>query len=472
MTTTHPRRWLAAAFLAGLVARLVAWHQEGILHIDEQLQVLEPAWWHLSGAGLAAWEWRDGIRSWVLPGYHGAWMGLLSSLGVSRGATMASLIRLHWALLSLLLVGAAYRAGCSLTRRLLAPASPDPAADSLGGLLAAWLCALHPLLVSYAPHPLSEAPSMLCLVLAFALALEASTPRGWAAVGLLLALGVGFKISNLPLVLGPALLLLQRGPRAVGWMGLGAAAPVLLFGLVDLLTWGRFLGSFIAYLRFNLVAGKAADFGTEPWPWYLSLLRGAWPEAFALVLVPVIFGLRATWPFLLSAAALVGLLSTQGHKEERFIIAVWPLLLIAAAGVAGAWLARAGAPGAPGGRAALRLRLAVVGVGALVICGDGLVRVGARRGTTSRAWLEGQAAAARDPGAGALMIEDNFFVGGGAMWFGGGTNLQLGYAAPVLDNPLVSHVLVRKDSDKEHRARDLGFVPVWARADVVLLRRR
>src|SRR6185295_11324705 len=88
-----------------------------------------------------------------------------------------------------------------------------------------------------------------------------------------------------------------------------------------------------------------------------------------LLLIPLLLGLRATWPFAISALGLVALLSTQAHKEERFIIAFWPFALIGAGGAVGGWLAIAQARwgrSAPGPRWFTRTRLLHIGVAAAV----------------------------------------------------------------------------------------------------------
>lgn len=469
MSRAGVTRALIVITIVGAIVRLLAWRLTPAVHPDEIYQNIEPAWGQLHGWGLTTWEWRDGVRSWVLPAYNGAWMAAFANLGIRRGATLGDLVQLHWALANLALLAAAFRGGCHVTRRLR-PA-PDVAVPGWqGGLLAAALVAAHPILVWYAPHTLSEMPSMLAFVFGLVhLAELRERPAGAdlrkpaAIAGALLGLCVCIRIVNAPLVLAaPVLLLVDRRARLIPWLVLGGLAPVAVFGLVDLVTWGRFLGSYIGYVEFNLVRGQAAIFGTSPWTGYLSRLAERAPIGLPLLLLVALAGARATWPFLLSAVALVAALSTQGHKEERFIVAVWPLVLIAAAGVAGAWLA------APRRWAWLR---ALPVVAALGVVGE----VAARRETADltfeRAWFTGQALAGAEQPTG-LLAESILFCGG-TTWFGRPA-LQIHFDADLLDNQMISHVLVRLGSDNERRALAAGFAPIWtASADrVVLLRRR
>jgi phosphatidylinositol glycan class B len=466
MSRARVRAAFAAIVLLGLAARLVAWRTEPALHADEYFQSLEPPWIHLHGAGLEAWEWKDGIRPWVLPGYQGAWMALLDSLGVSRGATLASLVQLHWLLVNLLLLWAAFRGGALLTRRL--GQRPEESGWQ-GGLLAALLCALFAPLVSYAGHTLTEMPAMLCFVFALVLTAELverpERDRQRAlAIGALLSLGVCVRVASLPLAAVPPLWLALRRPRALGWMLAGAVPPVLLFGVVDLLTWGDFLGSYVRYIRFNFIDGRAADFGVRPWSWYFQRLHERLPSGLWLLLVPLLLGARASWPFALSSLGLLLLLSTQGHKEERFVISVWPFALIGAAGTVGAWLARA-----PHGWPR-RLGWAATALAVAWVVGESYREKDGGDFRMPRAWLDAQAFAGDDPAATGLIMEQSF-LSGGALWFGR-PGPVVTYDPALLDNPLFSHVLVPLRSEHDRFARSKGFVPMFWDDGVVLLRRR
>jgi phosphatidylinositol glycan class B len=490
------RTLLGAVFFLGVLARIWAWRTQDALHYDEYFQVLEPPHWRLTGAGMLTWEWNDGVRSWVLPGYHGAWMALLRACGVRDGATIGRLLQLHWAIVNAVIVFVAFHGAAGISRRMSSSTAVRVPAVQLvsgerdapgrrrllgaraeagwaAGLLAALLCALFPQLFLFAPHTLSESPAMLCFVAALVLVADvdrigdgpmtmtSGRVRGRVLLsGGLFSLGVCLKVAWAPLALmGPAVLLVRRRAPLMGWMIVGALPPVLLFGLVDLLTWGSFLGSFVKYLVFNFIEGKAAQFGVEPWHWYLKTLHERLPYALPLLLVPAFAGWRATWPYLVSAFGLLAQLSTQGHKEERFVILIWPLVLIAAAGVVGGWLARRGRWST--------FAAAVAGTGALLV--DAGTHA-ATRGIFERAWLDAQATAARDPDAIALMMDSSANTGG-LLWFSGRGPL-FGYDEALLNNEMITHVVVRRASDREQRVREAGFVRVGEWGKVVLLKRR
>ncbi len=480
---------LVLLVVLGIALRLVACALDPPLHPDEYFQYLEPAWWHLTGVGQSSWEWRDGIRSWVLPFYNGGWMALLLRLGMPPGAAIGWFLKAHWAVINALVVPLAFRGGAHISRRLTPiPASPSagPSSGWQGGLLAAALCATYPVLVTYAGHTISELPSTLCLVASLVLTAElleqegSPALRGKAAlVGCLLSLGACLRIASGPLALMPALWLLVRGKFRLLAIVIGAAlVPALVFGLVDKLTWGSFASSFVEYTKTNFIEGKADEFGVESDDWYLRKLQRRAGFALPLLLVPALLGVRATWPYLLSALGLVAYLSAQPHKEERFVFAFWPFLLIAAAGALGGLLAKwhmGGAPTEPA-NATRRLRLprgasmlaAALWVGSILYGGSRRLR-GSAEWVDQQDRLRALAWAGKQEGVTGLLADIPFT--GGAFWFGAPAP-QLPYVPELLSNPIVTHALVQVDSEMERVVSDSSFQVIRRIGGYVVLRRR
>jgi hypothetical protein len=485
---------LGAIAALGVFLRILALRYEPPHHPDEFFQYLEPAWGRLTGAGIETWEWRSGIRSWVLPGYHGAWMALLMRLGIHHGPTIVKILQAHWALLSMSLVWAGWRGGLLLARRigLNRDAVEDPSEETYdgkaplgwpGGLVGALLCAAFPLQVRFSIHTFSEQSSILCLVSALVLAAElATTPgrsgRGKAAfMGVLLGLGLCLRIQHglLPLV-AMLWLLLSRRFALAAVAGIASLLPILVFGIVDRLTWGGFFSSFVSYVKFNLVEGGATIFGTLPSRWYWEQFLHRLPIGLPILGLLCLLGLRATWPFVASALGLVILLSTQAHKEERFVMLFWPLILIAAAGAAGAWLEpRSPAvwvDGSPLGPRRLKRWL----VRGLVVAGLATILVdGARhcRGNDFAdlfpARYEAQVWVGRQPDVTGLLYDLSLYAGG-YMWFGRSFP-QLQFRTVLLGNPLFSHVLVPRGSGWMRESKQAGFAEVFSKDEMVVLRR-
>lgn len=471
---------LAIVFLLGLAARLVALAYENPHHPDEFFQYLEPAWHRLTGVGIETWEWRRGIRSWVLPGYNGAWMALLLKLGVRDGVVIATLIRLHWTLLGLVLVWAGWRGGCLFARRMGAQPElvSDPAPTGWqGGLAGAVLCAGFPWLVRFSTHTFSELASTLCLTVALVLAgelVEAVPERRYRkalAIGLLLGLGVGLRVQYG--LVAPVLgiwLLVGRRFRQFAVVVLASMAVLMLFGLVDLLTWKSLFASYIRYVQFNFVEGGAdAFFGTLPKSWYWTQLLHRLPYGVWALALACLVGLRRSWALVLTALAIVGMHSFLGHKEERFIVLFWPLALIAAGGWMGAWAGRAKAerarwPHSP----ELRLSLAAALVVGILV--DGGLHCGGNDFDLPPARFPAQVWVGRQADLTGLIYDEPLYVGGYLRF--GRSFPQVQYKAELVDNPIFSHVLAGRDSQPARLAERSGFEIVHSEGDFVVLRRR
>ncbi len=488
MTRRRVHLAFAAILGLGLLLRLVAALLEPPHHPDEVFQYLEPPWGRLAGASVETWEWREGVRSWVLPGYHGAWMALLLRFGL-EGPAIAGALRAHWALVSLILVWAGWRGGALLARRLarpdlgpaVSPAGTDaPPAGWQGGLLGALSCAAFPLLVRFSVHTLSELPSILCMVFALVLSGElverapAGERRRTVALGVLLGLGLCLRIQHAPVAVAVGVsLLLARRFSQLGLVVVAALAPIACFGAVDWLTWGKPFSSFVGYVRFNLFEDTAALFGRQPTFWYATTFFRRLPLGLPILALFCAFGLRHGWPFVGSALALGIALSAQGHKEERFAMLGWPLLLIAAAGSAGAWLAararRMSSERAPsrtarvlGPAAAVSFALLVLGDGALHARGNDFTGLPRER-YAAQAWV------GRQPSLTGLLVDQPLYFAG---YIGLGRPFpQLHYGPALLHNPIVSHVLVPRGSHEARAAERAGFTVIHATGEMVVLGR-
>ncbi len=150
----------------------------------------------------------------------------------------------------------------------------------------------------------------------------------WLSIGLLLGLSFLFRYQSILLIGGLALWLLvvQKMPWR-NWLVI-LAGGVLTFWvgwLSDLYFYGEPVFSFYNYLEQNLLEGKAAEFGVEPWWYYASQVvqNGVPPfslfylAAFLWVIVSKPKGVL-TWtilPFILVH-------SITAHKELRFLFPV------------------------------------------------------------------------------------------------------------------------------------------------------
>jgi GPI mannosyltransferase 3 len=473
------RLGLLALGLLGALARVVAWRARPDLHPDEFFQYLEPAWRHLHGYGWLAWEWSLGLRSWVLPTYHGAWMVLLDWAGVQSGELVHAFLQLHWAFASLLLLPAAWRAGRRMAAQSWSGRLRDDRNANLppgweGGLLSVAATALLPTLAYFSPHTLTEVPSMLALVWGYTLWLEARAPaprdrafRLGLATGLLLSLGALLRIANGPLVLVPIFdLVVRRRWRGLAGLLIGCSLVATGFGLVDWVTHGSPFHSLRAYLEYNYVEGRAAEHGVAPLGHYARWMSDRLGFGLLLLLAPIALAFRAVWGWALGVLLLFVALSTQAHKEERFLLVVWPMLTIAFGAASGRLMVRLRGRTR---RAAVWTLIAGLGAGAIARNIRGIQERDQHDYSRRWALYAAQAWAGRQPDATGVLVEGAFHLSGG--WLMLGKNLPLDSYGPRAENPLYNYFVVRRDSAEEQDGVARGAHAVHVRGPFVVLRR-
>lgn len=157
-------------------------------------------------------------------------------------------------------------------------------------------------------------------------------------VGVLFGLAFLCRYQLIFMVAGFALWLLII--EKVGWKVIGSGllgfAAVVLFGFgLDTLFYGETTGTFYHYIYQNLVIGKAAEFGVEPFWWYLSdsFLKGIPPFSLVYLIAMGYYVVKQpksslTWiilPFFLVHCFIA-------HKETRFLVPLYFLMPLVLAG--------------------------------------------------------------------------------------------------------------------------------------------
>lgn len=324
-------RYLALGLLLRLPAVLFA---RGFEFVDQQFQYIDPAWHLATGQDFyPTWEWIDGIRSWTYPGFlAGIFRGLLA-LGIDEPQLLMLGARAVHALISLLPLG--------LCWLLLVRWCPQPQARSMLLWFAAGGVAVF---AGVQPSgPALGATLSVAAVLAFC------GPRAFPLLAGL-CLGLAFCCRVQDALFGPVLFavgLLQRRPAASLLLALGCLPGIAIIGCVDLATQGTFLRSAFAYVDMNLFVGAAAQFGTEPFWFYLVVallpLSLFVPPFLRAAARTVRSGTRMVPVVAAAALAYFALHSLIGRKVLRFVLPaliLWSLVLIAGtftAGLADRW---------------------------------------------------------------------------------------------------------------------------------------
>lgn len=318
----HPK---LTVLLLGVVVGLGVWRRlwlglsdHGIYWPDEIYQSLEPAHRLVYSYGLVAWEFVDGARNWALPGLIAAVLWVARVFGADEPSTYLAFVRVFFVLI----------AGATIVgvHRLARVLGAGPLASIAGAAVFAGAAPI----VYFGHRAMSETASALPVVFGFALALDGAQrrSRGLLIAGAsLLGVAVLLRLQNGVFCLGLLGILLARREWRIAGEAFGVLVVwALLFGLLDKLTWGGWYHSAFKYLQFNLIEGKAAQWGTSPFEYYGRVLWKAMPLVTALVGVTALLSVKKAPGLLLTAAAFFLLHSYTPHKELRFLIPMMPLV--------------------------------------------------------------------------------------------------------------------------------------------------
>lgn len=302
----------------------VALATDTLAHPDEVFQYLEPAHRLVFGSGFVAWEYRYGLRSWIIPGALAGLLEALKAVGLDGPAAYQPAVKAALCLVSLSLPLSVYR----ITRACV---------DEAAARVALALAALWYELVYYAHKPLADDLCAYALYGALAVGLTARGARGRAAFGALAALAVALRFQLAPAA--GLVMLVQvvrwRGrslPALATFAGVTAAS-----GLLDLYAWGVPFASIWLNIKLNLFSGMAATFGVAPPQFYVQTLAVTSLGLVFLGAVGLWLVRRTAWLLILVGLGSLVEFSMIGHKEPRFVFPLIPLYLIGLAALATRW---------------------------------------------------------------------------------------------------------------------------------------
>ena len=328
------RRLLLVGLAFYLVAALFG---EGFIHPDEHFQILEFASARLRLSPLAdlPWEFQERIRPSLQPVLAMGALWLFRSVGIVSPFVVATALRTCIAVLAWVVSS---RAVLFLSRRLVRKQSRALLAFGVMGL---WFMPL--LSARFSSENLSAILLLSSLLYLGPAADERPCPvsaRAFFVAGVLWGLSffarfqIAFALVGISLWIG---FVARPGLFRIALLALGCLSVGLACVALDSWFYGQLTFSPLRYFVANLIEHRAAEWGVEPWWWYIPQ-AALW--TFPLIGLPlVVFALRGAarsrhdplvfWvvPFLLGHAAI-------GHKELRFLFPLAiPVVYLAVRGV-------------------------------------------------------------------------------------------------------------------------------------------
>lgn len=331
-------RALIAVVAIGLALRLATLAVPAVHHPDEIYQYLEAAHRQAFGYGVVPWEYRVGMRSWLLPILLAGPMALGDAMAPNGGLYLL-LPRLLMVLASTTIIVSAWTLGARSSRR--------------HALVAAIVAATWYELIAFAGHPIGESAGLVAACGAAALMFGPNSSRNRLVVaGGLLALAAILRFQY-----GPALLVLAAfggGRDFQGrWLPLASGGMMLLVisSLIDLGHGALPFAWLIENIRQNLILNKAAHFGVSGPLTYIGVVGTMWRWASVPIIIAAYAGMRRQPALFWAAIVHFAVHSLIGHKEYRFILLTDGFAVILAAigsvdlvdAVATRWPSRRGA---------------------------------------------------------------------------------------------------------------------------------
>lgn len=317
-----------AAWLGALALLLTAMFSQGVHHADEHFQILEFAGWKLgiTPESDLPWEFSERMRPALQPAMVVAVHHVLSVLGEPDPFAVSMLLRLFTAVLTFI-------AALMLLRGWLLS---EPRAADVGWLRFYLFLAFFLWFAVYCGVRFSsEGFSAALFAMGFAgivFPRDPSTRWPLLLCGTLLGLSI---VARLQMVLMAAGLLawcflIERMPwKRIMILLAGCISASSVGVLIDRWFYGEWVLTAGNYIDLNLLQGRASEFGTQPWWYYLTVLfeRLVPPFSLLFLLPPLVFFAlhprhALTWtvmPFLVAHMLLP-------HKEYRFLFPLLPLL--------------------------------------------------------------------------------------------------------------------------------------------------
>ena len=323
-TWSRPLIWsLIFAFIINSTLLLLF---PGAIRPDETFQYMEPAFRLVTGHDVMTWEWRSGIRSWLIPGTIAGILQLSSILNLGYSVV---LVKFVFATLSLGLVALFVWLGWLRN-----------------GLAGAWACgisaAFWPDIAHASFRTLSETIGGNALVCG-ALLGEITLDRHYLPVvrtrfflifstGLLLGLSIAIRFQFAPAaaMAGSLLAWRIRGKNIIP-LALGFTIPIILLGIVDGMTLDYPYQSIVENFYENIIQNIAKNkYGRSNPFFYILMLASYWGAASIFILYFFLKGFLKEKFLSFLAIWIIFYHSLIAHKEFSFIYPAIPLIIIVA----------------------------------------------------------------------------------------------------------------------------------------------
>lgn len=295
------------------------------IYPDEIFQTVEMGHKLAFGRGFTYWEYVVGARSWVAPGMIAAVYKAIDLFGVRDPYFLNALLKLF---LGLLHASATALVFFMIERRF----------GKAFGFLLSLPIASHYLAAYISARTLTECiaiPFMIAAVFFADRHLKNESLKALVVSGAFAGLAYMIRFQSAPFASGilavVAIWSRQRIASSLVFLGAAAFMGIAVQGAVDLVSYGSFLKSIIAYLDYNVVKGIAARHGENPFHFYFKSIYLDFNAIllFLAILIAASKTLSRNYAVLLLPILLfLGVHTAIGHKETRFVFPVYYFVIV------------------------------------------------------------------------------------------------------------------------------------------------
>ena len=289
---------------------------------DEIFQTLEPAHKLVFGRGITYWEFKVGARSWFLPGVIAGIYKLLDVFGVRDPLYINIGVKIFFGILNSLAVSVVYL--------LFRKHSLDKKEAFLFSL---------PLAASYilsyiSVRTISESAALPFMVFSVYFASnyigkETKKDLFFAVLTVGIAYMIRFQTCIFAFGLAAALFLTAKKRfKAALIFGFGYIGMMLVQGIVDIFTWGKFAQSLLTYLDYNIIRKVSDKFSVSPWYFFLREFAATFhPLTYISAVLLMIYATlnfkknRKLFLFFFPFLFFFAVHSAIAHKQPRFVFA-------------------------------------------------------------------------------------------------------------------------------------------------------
>jgi GPI mannosyltransferase 3 len=307
-----------AILIVAAALRIFAALPESMHHADEVGQYTEQAFRLVFGYGAVPWEYRYGMRSWLLP--------ILLSGPMSLGQMIAPETKLYLLLPKL----------CVSIASLSVPVSAYFLGKRLScthALVAMAVSAIWFELIFFGTHILSEPLAVAAILPAIALLSnpQASVPR-LVFAGALLAIATLFRFHYVVPIFILVIGYCWRAPKArLSPVVMGGLAIAAVSAAVDIAMGSIPFSWFFFNIYQNIIVNRSAGYGVSPPSAYLVEMNLWWGIGALPIVLAIVAGYKQHRLLIWAAIINLGLHSAIGHKEYRFIFLSLTIFVIVAA---------------------------------------------------------------------------------------------------------------------------------------------